>query len=184
MSGGRGADRMSGGAGDDRMSGDAGDDTMSGGRGDDILAGGRGDDVLSGGDGSDTAVFEGDFTNYQISQTQEGFSVTDLTGREGTDVVEDIEIFEFSDISLSSDQLSQAIESSEGWLGVTESGQSDDSRDGTEDEDWMSATDKSTKEKQEHKKAQDEAKEEQDFDVPGDNEKIEGMEDVDEVEVF
>ena len=68
--------------------------------GDDTLTGGAGDDTLSGGDGADRAVFSGNQSEYGIVEdTLSGdWTVTHLNGGvDGTDIVRDVELFEFDD---------------------------------------------------------------------------------------
>ncbi len=81
---------------------EGGNDTLSGGDGDDRLIGQGGNDLLLGGDGSDTAVFSGLFSEYQITQNENGsYTVTDtISGRDGEDTVYDVEYFEFRDTIL------------------------------------------------------------------------------------
>ncbi|MEQ9326379.1 MAG: Ig-like domain-containing protein, partial [Rhodospirillales bacterium] len=94
-------------SGNDELSGGAGSDTLIGGGGDDLLTGGAGNDTLSGGDGSDVAVFSGNYADYQVVQNQDGsFTITDtVDGRDGTDIVTDVESFQFGDVTYSAGQL-------------------------------------------------------------------------------
>lgn len=58
------------------------------GDGNDNVSGGLGDDVLNGGNGFDTAIFSGAFTQYSLTNTASGHTVT---GPDGNDVLVDIE---------------------------------------------------------------------------------------------
>ncbi|MFZ4524873.1 MAG: beta strand repeat-containing protein [Chlorobium sp.] len=106
---GAGYDTLHGGAGndyigslgdDDKLYGDAGRDTLSGGDGNDSLYGGAGNDLLDGGAGDDKAVFSGNFADYAISYdaVTQRYTVTDsVVGRDGADIVSNIEHFQFLD---------------------------------------------------------------------------------------
>jgi VCBS repeat-containing protein len=85
---------------DDRIYGGNHANTLYGGAGDDELKGGADNDVLDGGDGSDTAVYTGNFGDYQIAQNLDGsLTIIDLRGGspEGTDTVSTVEKFAFAD---------------------------------------------------------------------------------------
>jgi Bacterial Ig domain/RTX calcium-binding nonapeptide repeat (4 copies)/Haemolysin-type calcium binding protein related domain len=81
------------------FSGTAGNDVLIGSGDNDTLAGGVGDDVLLGGTGFDVALFSGLQSAYDValSETGRGWTVTDLAGSDGTDMLEDIERLEFGD---------------------------------------------------------------------------------------
>jgi hypothetical protein len=62
------------------------------------LYGNSGNNVLDGGGGDDIAVYRGAFADFQITQNANGsYTVQDLTGKEGTDTVFNIESLQFSD---------------------------------------------------------------------------------------
>ena len=90
---------LSGTNGKDTLVGGEGNDTLDGGNGKDDLTGGGGNDILYGGNGQDTAHYRGNFSDYQISQNQDGsYTVTDtVDGRDGSDTVYDVELFAFND---------------------------------------------------------------------------------------
>jgi Ca2+-binding RTX toxin-like protein len=110
-----GADTIEGLGGDDTLLGDGlsedalnggdvvdggyGNDVVSGQGGADTLIGGVGDDTLDGGTGADTAVFTGMRSDYHVTNALGVVTVTDLRGdgRDGTDVVGNVEAFEFAD---------------------------------------------------------------------------------------
>nr|WP_245454889.1 cadherin domain-containing protein [Mesorhizobium sp. M3A.F.Ca.ET.080.04.2.1] len=76
------------------------DNNLSGGGGDDRLKGGGLNDVLDGGAGSDTAIYEGNRSDYLVSQNPDGsLTIEDLRdgSPEGTDIVSNVELFSFSD---------------------------------------------------------------------------------------
>ena len=77
--------------------GDATANRLSGGAEDDTFYGYAGNDTLKGGGGTDTAVFSGSILDYSWSATMKGF---DITGPDGTDSLESIEVFRFDDYSF------------------------------------------------------------------------------------
>ncbi|MEI7840786.1 MAG: hypothetical protein WCJ11_09825 [Methylococcaceae bacterium] len=86
--------------------GGAGDDTINGEGGNDTLEGGDGDDELNGGDGNDTAIFTGEFSDYQITHNPDAEVVDQLVVeykgnddniRDGKDILTDIEVLQFAD---------------------------------------------------------------------------------------
>jgi Ca2+-binding RTX toxin-like protein len=87
-----GADVFMGGAGDDRLIGNKGDDTLIGGAGDDTLSGGAGDNVLDGGAGTDTAVFEGNLSDYAFERVTlpDGTQAVRVTSQAEAQVVIDV----------------------------------------------------------------------------------------------
>ena len=88
---------------------------MHGGGGDDMIIAGRGDDILQGGGGSDIVVFQGPIEQYNISQNENGtFTVEDTVGdRDGTDIVENAEFFQFGGNSFSTSEIIEHIEEQE-----------------------------------------------------------------------
>jgi hypothetical protein len=83
----------------DQMSGFGGNDQISGGAGNDFLSGGAGDDTIMGGADVDTAVYTGLRADYQVTVDDQGYHVMDqrTEGSEGTDLVTDVEQFQFAD---------------------------------------------------------------------------------------
>jgi hypothetical protein len=94
-------DVINGQGGDDTLRGRGGDDLLRGGAGDDQLNGGRGNDTLDGGAGADTAVYAGDFADYEITLAEGLTFVTDLApladGIEGIDRLAAVERLQFAD---------------------------------------------------------------------------------------
>jgi Ca2+-binding RTX toxin-like protein len=99
--GGRGQDQLLGGVGDDIIQGGQDDDQLSGGAGNDVLRGDQGDDVLDGGDGIDFAEYTGSFADYRITKLDDStYRVVDTrAGRDGADILRNIEKLNFADVS-------------------------------------------------------------------------------------
>jgi VCBS repeat-containing protein len=93
----------------DILEGDDGDDILLGGIGDDRLIPGKGDDLIDGGEGTDTGVASSQQENYKIRKRLDG-SVVVIDRRitddnEGLELYRNTEQFEFSDQTLTVDQL-------------------------------------------------------------------------------
>lgn len=101
LTGNGGRDVLFGGNGRDTLLGGEGNDDLFGGDGRDLLTGGAGDDFLHGGDGKDTAVFLGNFEDYEIIELSGGgFEVRGVAGAglaDGTDTLTSIELLTFAD---------------------------------------------------------------------------------------
>ncbi|WP_210496264.1 M10 family metallopeptidase [Microvirga antarctica] len=101
-----------GGSGDDLITGNGATNRLSGGAGSDTLTGGAGNDSLDGGEGvSDRAVFSGARASYTATAQADGsLVVTDgRAGGDGQDRLWAIEVFQFSDATLSRDQLLSGV---------------------------------------------------------------------------
>ena len=91
-------ENATGGSDSDIITGNNVSNTLTGGTGNDTLIGGAGNDTLDGGDGADKALFSGNFADYVMSYDGNHFTITDTTaGRDGSDVVGGIELFQFAD---------------------------------------------------------------------------------------
>ena len=90
---------VTGGSGDNYIITDRGHDLVTGGSGNDTFVVGGGSDTIIGGGGQDTVVFSGDEANYQITQTANGWTVTDTTGAQGTNLLTNIDTLQFADHS-------------------------------------------------------------------------------------
>ena len=115
VTGGNGDDAITGTDGSDDFTGGAGNDWLSSGTGDDRLTGGDGNDLLSGGAGVDTAVYDGDLSDFAISYdaATQTFIITDLNasdGAEGTDTVTGVETFTFGGTDYSASDLQARAE--------------------------------------------------------------------------
>jgi len=103
---GDGNDHLTGDAQDNRLDAGGGNDTISSGAGNDSIYGGNGDDRIDGGDGNDTAHFSGNFSDYQVTATSSGFTITDTRAfHDGTDQLSSIELFAFADQTLTPERL-------------------------------------------------------------------------------
>ncbi|WP_460086126.1 beta strand repeat-containing protein, partial [Roseibium sp. LAB1] len=92
----------------DTLEGGAGNDTLIGGDGADMLEGGSGNDTIDGGKGTDTAIYSGNWEDYNIVQNEDGsYTVTDLRSGspDGVDTVSNVENFRFADGDVLSDNL-------------------------------------------------------------------------------
>ena len=97
---GEGNDTLHGGGGDDYIGSLGGDDLLFGDDGNDTLSGGQGNDSLDGGAGSDTALFTGNRDEYVVTYdaVHSSYTIADrVAGRDGTDVVSGVELFQFAD---------------------------------------------------------------------------------------
>lgn len=97
-----GNDTVNAGDGADAVYAGAGDDDINGGAGDDFLQGGLGNNQIDGGVGTDTALYEGSFANYSITEDGTGF---DVTGTGLSDDVDNVELFSFSDQILTAGMI-------------------------------------------------------------------------------
>lgn len=88
-----------GGSGADTLIGNAVSNQLEGGAGNDTLTGGVGNDILIGETGVDTASYAGAKSDYTLTQTATGFTITDngSGSNEGTDTLTSIERLHFSD---------------------------------------------------------------------------------------
>ena len=73
----------------------------------DTLIGGEGDDTIDGGAGDDIAIYSGAYEDYNITANDDGsFTIEDTTAeRDGTDVVANVETFQFSDGNILTEDL-------------------------------------------------------------------------------
>lgn len=108
--GGGGNDELRGGSGDDVIQGDDGTDFLIGDSGADRLAGGAGNDTIDGAADSDTVVYSGAAADYTFVINADGsITISDLrtVGSEGTDLVRNVEFFQFADRLVPTGQLNQ-----------------------------------------------------------------------------
>lgn len=99
-----GDDRLAGNSGNDTLEGGAGNDAMDGGDGKDSLSGGAGTDTLNGGNGVDRALYTGARSDYTVTRSPTGATVTDKRGAgDGMDTLEDVERLAFADGHLALD---------------------------------------------------------------------------------
>ncbi len=89
--------------GRDELVDGAGNTSLLGLSGNDVIRGGGGDDALDGGADTDSAIFAGPIKNYVITKTNVGWRVTDSTGVEGDDILNNVERLCFSDADVALD---------------------------------------------------------------------------------
>ncbi|WP_246015744.1 beta strand repeat-containing protein, partial [Azospirillum griseum] len=95
-----GIENVTGGAGNDTLSGDSGANRLDGGAGDDRLEGCGGNDTLIGGAGTDTAVFSGNVRDYAAALSGATWTIQALSGADGTDTLQGVEIAQFADATI------------------------------------------------------------------------------------
>lgn len=78
----------------DVFTGTSGNDQLVGSTGNDTLIGNAGNDSINGGDGQDTAVFSGNYADYQFTPLVNGVLVK---GADGLDLVVNVEKLQFAD---------------------------------------------------------------------------------------
>lgn len=103
VNGGGGNDAIFGQNGNDTLFGEAGDDIVNGGSGNDTLVGGVGNDRLVGAGGIDRAEFDGDSSDYDVTEEGAGFLIDDSRTPDvsGTDTLFTVEELEFDDVTQS-----------------------------------------------------------------------------------
>ena len=98
--GGAGNDLLDGGAGRDALTGGEGNDRLLGGADNDVLDGGAGNDQIDGGAGVDVAVFAGRRDDFEITTNGGTTFVRARPGREGNDVLTNVERLRFDDTTV------------------------------------------------------------------------------------
>jgi VCBS repeat-containing protein len=88
------------GAGPFNGDGNALDNRLAGAGGDDSLSGFAGDDTLIGGTGTDTAVFSGNVRDYAATLSGATWTIQALSGSDGTDTLQGVEISQFADATI------------------------------------------------------------------------------------
>jgi Ca2+-binding RTX toxin-like protein len=88
---------------DEIIGGNGASESISGGGGDDRITGRAGNDTIDGGTGTDTAIYRGNASQYTVSMNTSTGALTlvdGTSGRDGNDVVSNVERFQFSDTTL------------------------------------------------------------------------------------
>jgi uncharacterized delta-60 repeat protein/uncharacterized repeat protein (TIGR02059 family) len=96
-------ENVQGGYGNDLLIGNSVANHLDGGAGDDTLEGRSGNDILSGYGGYDTVVLTGSQNQYTVTYdaiNQVGIVTDNVTGRDGTDTLQEIERIQFADGEL------------------------------------------------------------------------------------
>ena len=93
--------------GGDTIWGSEFDDYFNPDKGNDEIKGFGGDDTIVGGSGEDKVVFRGFLNDYTITSNDDHFTIKDNRSQspDGVDTVSDVEIYAFSDQTLSEDEL-------------------------------------------------------------------------------
>ncbi|GGI24311.1 beta strand repeat-containing protein [Bradyrhizobium guangdongense] len=116
-------DTLTGGAGNELFFGGGGADTISAGGGNDQITGQAGNDTIDGGAGTDMAIYTGLSSAYTITTLAGGqIQVADSNAsRDGTDVLTNVEVLQFSDVTtlLSSGSAANPIDLSNMGLGAS-----------------------------------------------------------------
>lgn len=90
---------------DSQLIGNHLDNELIGNDGNNLLVGLRGNDVLVGGEGTDVALYEGPRSDYDVEVREDRIIVKDREGgRDGADVVAEIEIISFADQDIRTDR--------------------------------------------------------------------------------
>jgi VCBS repeat-containing protein len=92
-------ENLIGGSGKDSLFGNNLANSIDGGKGSDTIFGGDGDDQLNGGDGQDTASYSLNSNDYIVKTTAAGFTIEAKAGNEGKDILTNIEILKFANVS-------------------------------------------------------------------------------------
>ncbi len=105
-------EHLVGGAGDDTLTSGATSDSIEGGSGNDVLKGGAGNDFLHGGTGVNTAVYDGNQSDYDV--VWQGGTTWKVTakggGADGVDTLTDIQRLQFADQSMILDDYSNGVD--------------------------------------------------------------------------
>ena len=71
-----------------------------------IIFWGKGDDIIDGGDGNDVAIYQGARDGYSITDNGDGtYTISDSSGKDGTDRLSNIESLSFADQDLGLGQM-------------------------------------------------------------------------------
>jgi Ca2+-binding RTX toxin-like protein len=85
------------------ISSGGGNDNIIGSNKNDLISGGIGNDTIDGGSGKDTAVFLSKSSSYKYTNNGGTWTVTNSTTEVGTDTLKNIEIIQFTDLSIAVD---------------------------------------------------------------------------------
>lgn len=106
-------ERLTGGAGNDTLTGGRNSDIIDGGTGSDVLKGAADNDSLEGGSGINTAVYDGNRADYDISFAgNAAWTISHRNGGvDGVDYVRNIQSLQFADQALVLDDYSNTLDS-------------------------------------------------------------------------
>ena len=92
--------------GPDKLYGGQGDDFIFGETGHDVIYASKGADIIDGGSGKDRFVLTGEVADYTITEIEDGFV---FYGQGGVARVEDVEIYQFADMTVSEGALGNML---------------------------------------------------------------------------
>jgi Ca2+-binding RTX toxin-like protein len=107
-----GNDSLTGTTEEDTIAGGVGDDTIVGLISNDTISGGAGNDSIDGGVGTDTVVLTGNRADYTVAWdvASQSFTITDsVAGRDGVDIVKNVENFNFGGTVYSAESIRPKI---------------------------------------------------------------------------
>ncbi|QGX99247.1 calcium-binding protein [Roseovarius faecimaris] len=113
-----GNDTLLGSGANEMLDGRGGNDSLSGRDGNDTLIGGGGNDILEGGNGTDRAVFDVELSFVTFTELNGGQIL--VSSAEGNDTVSSVELFEFTDATLT--QADVIALANSGGPGITQVG--------------------------------------------------------------
>ena len=90
------------------LTGSAYNDTLTATAGNDTIAGLQGNDSIDAGAGKDTFALSGNRANYTLTKTPAGYQVIDNLGKEGIDVLANVELLQFADSTVNTTSVSAA----------------------------------------------------------------------------
>ena len=99
---------VNGTGGNDVLTGLGFNELLDGGVGNDKIRGNGGNDLIIGGAGKDISAYSAVLSNYTVTKTPAGYTVTDKTGTDGIDTLSGIEALSFSDKSINLQIQAQA----------------------------------------------------------------------------
>ena len=90
-------ENATGGSGNDFITGNSANNTLFGGTGNDTFVGGGGSDSIDGGSNVDAILFTNKQLNYTVTLAEQGFSIKDNLGADGTVTEVNVEKLQFAD---------------------------------------------------------------------------------------
>lgn len=94
------AQSVNGTSNSDQITGSRFNDFINSFAGDDVINGAGGNDVIDAGAGKDTVVFSGKLADYSVTLNGSTYSVHSKTGSDGNDILNNVEVLKFSDMTV------------------------------------------------------------------------------------